>query len=187
MKRTQRYLFMLMSILVAAYLLLTRLPWAASVSLLVMIALAYLSLLIWGRDYLIARWRARRRRWPQAVERFQRFERSLLEGKSPRLLLALHPGFYTFDGLALTRQQIAQCLLNTGDLDGAVGWSRAALQRDAEYALPYANLAIVAALRQDEALAQREMSRAVRLGYSAVAAHRALRDAFARAQRASSE
>ena len=50
-----------------------------------------------------------------------------------------------------------------------------------EYAVPYVNLAVVAATRRDEAGARREMSKAVQLGYSPAGAQRILRRALDRA------
>lgn len=167
-----------MTVMVAVYLLLTRLPGEAGLALLAALALFGLVLSIWGRDFFIARHHAKRRRWTQAVERYERFEKKLLRARWPKLTVVLYLGIYSLDGVAISRNNIGQILLNAGDLDGAVRWLRAALQRDPLYAVPYVNLAVIAAMRRDEATARREMTRALQLGFSPNSAQRILRRAL---------
>jgi tetratricopeptide (TPR) repeat protein len=181
MKRTQRNLFIIMAAMVAFYSIVTRLPWQAALAVAGAALIAFFALVIWGRDYFVARRHARRREWPQAVERYQRFERKLLAAPWRRATVVLYLGIYTFDGVAIARNNIGQVYMNAEDLDQAVRWLRSALQRDPQYAAPYVNLAVIAAMRRDEANARREMSRAVQLGYSPAGAERILRRALARA------
>jgi tetratricopeptide (TPR) repeat protein len=185
MKRPQRYLFIIMTVLVAVYLLLTRLPPAAALALLVLLVLYVLVLVVWGRDLFFARRHAKRREWAKAQERFERFEKKLLRARWHRLAVVLYPSIYSLDGVAIARNNIAQVLINADDLDRAVQWLRSALQRDPFYPVPYVNLSLIAARRLDEAAARREMTRAVQLGFDPAAArrilHRALTDAESRA------
>lgn len=180
MKRPQRYLFIIMTVLVAVYLLLTRLPPAAALALLGVLALYVLAVAIWGRDLFFARRAAKRRDWEKAQARYEKLEKKLQRARWHRLTVVLYPSIYSFDGVAIMRNNIAQMLMNVGDLDRAVQWLRSALQRDPLYPVPYVNLALVAAKRRDEAGARREMTRAVQLGFDPRAAqrilHRALRD-----------
>lgn len=182
MKRPQRYLFIIMTALVAVYLLLTRLPPTAAMGLLVVLALYVLVLVVWGRDLLFARRNAKRREWAKALQRFERFEKKLVRARWHRLAVVLYPSIYSMDGVAITRNHIAQVLINVGDLDRAVQWLRSALQRDPLYAVPYVNLSLVAARRRDEANARREMTRAVQLGFDPAAAQRILHRALAAAE-----
>lgn len=178
MKRPQRYLFIIMTVMVAVYLLLTRLPGEAGLALLAALALFALVVSVWGRDHFIARHHAKRRRWTQAVERYERFEKKLLRARWPKLTVMLYLSIYSLDGVAVTRNSIGQILLNAGDLEGAVRWLRAALQRDPLYAVPYVNLSVIAAMRRDENMARREMTRAVQLGFNPNSAQRILRRAI---------
>lgn len=184
MKRPQRYLFIIMTVLVAVYLLLTRLPAAAALALLGLLLLYVLVLIVWGRDLFLARRYAKRREWAKALERYERFEKKLLRVRWSRIAVILYPSIYSVDGVAITRNNIAQVLINSGDLDRAVQWLRSALQHDPLYPVPYVNLALIAARRRDETGARRDMTRAVQLGFDPTAAqrilHRALNEADAR-------
>jgi tetratricopeptide (TPR) repeat protein len=178
MKRPQRYLFIIMTVLLAVYLLLTRLPPVAALGLLVAIVLFVLASALWGRDLLIGRRHSKKKNFAKAVERYERFERKLLAIRWPRFAIVLYPNIYSFDGIAVTRNYIAQDLVKAKDFDRAVVWLRAALQRDPYYALPYVHLAVIAATRGDAHTAKREMTRAVQLGFAPVAAERILRRAL---------
>lgn len=182
MKRPQRYLFIIMTVLAAVYLILIRLPPIVALVLLGLIVLYVLVLLVWGRDLLIARRCVKRCEWAKAQERYQRFERKLLGLRWHRLTVALYPNIYSLDGVAITRNNIAQIAVQTGDLDRAVQWLRAALQRDPMYPVPYVNLALIAAKRRDASTARREMTRAVQLGFDPAAAQRILARALNEAE-----
>jgi len=169
MKRPQRNLFIIMSVLMAVYLIATRLPFPIVAWLL------GASLLAIGRQL------TRQRKWQEAAKRYQRFETKLLAAPWRKLAIVLYFGIYTFDGVALARNNVAQSLINLGDLDGAEQWLRRALQRDPMYAVPYLNLGVVAALRGDQARAAREMGKAVQLGFNPQDAQRLLRRTLANA------
>lgn len=181
MQRPQRNLFIIMSVMMAVYLIATRLPfavvgWMLAASLVIVAALC-----IWGRDLFLGRQYTRQRKWQEALKRYQRFESKLLAAPWRSLAIILYFGIYTFDGVAIARNEVAQSLIQLGDLDGAEQWLRRALQRDPMYAMPYLNLGVVAALRGDGARAAREMGKAVKLGVNAEDAHRLLRRALASA------
>ena len=129
-KRTQRNLFIIMAAMVAFYSIVTRLPWQAALAVAGGALLGFFALAIWGRDFFVGRRHTRRREWSAAVESYQRFERKLLGARWRQLAVVLYLGIYTFDGVAVARNNIGQALMNAGDLDGAVRWLRAALQRD---------------------------------------------------------
>ena len=181
MKRPQRYFFIIMTVMVGVYLLLTRLPPLAAMVLLSVLVIFGLVLVVWGRDLLIARRHSKRRQWSQAIARYERFEKKLLATRWSRLTVALYPSIYSLDGVAIARNNIAQNFIGAEDLDQAVKWLRAALQRDPLYPVPYVNLSIIAAMRHDETLAKRDMTKAVQLGYNPTAAARILRRAIAAA------
>jgi len=181
MKRTQRNLFIIMAAMVAFYSIVTRLPWQAALAVAGAALVAFVAMGVWGRDFFIGRRLARRREWANAIERYQRFEQKLLKASWRRVTVVLYLSIYTFDGVAVARNDIAQAFMNAGDLDSAVAWLRSALQRDPQYPVPYVNLSVVAAMRRDETTARREMSKAVQLGYSPVGAQQILRRALEKA------
>lgn len=181
-KRPQRNLFIIMSVMVMVYLLAIRLPPQITAYLGAAVLAVSAVLMIWGRDLLMGRYRARQRRWREALERYQRFEAKLLAVSWSKLAVVLYLSLYSFDGVAICRNHIAQSLIHMEDLDGAEQWSRRALQRDPMYALPYLNLGVVAAMRGDKQRAAREFRRAVQLGFDPQAAERLFRRVTERAQ-----
>jgi hypothetical protein len=180
MKRTQRNLFIIMTVMVVIYLLLTRLPGPIALGMAAGLVCTALWLMLWAWDFFIARRQGTRRRWRDAAERYQKFEKKLLAARWRRITVLLYFGIYTFDGIAIVRNNIAQSLMNLDEFEAAERWLKAALERDLHYALPYVNLAAIAAIRRDSATAHRQMSRAVHLGYSPAGAQQILRRALAR-------
>lgn len=167
-----------MTVMVGIYLILIRLPPQISLWLAGCLVAFALALMLWGRDLLIARHHTKRRRWSEAAGRYESFEKKLLASPWPRFTVPLYLGIYSFDGVAIARNHIAQSLINAGDLDGAERWLRSALLRDPLYAVPYINLGVIAAMRRDKPTAEREMLKAIRLGYNPAEAQRLLRRAL---------
>ena len=180
LKRPQRNLFIIMSVLAMVYLLATRLPGEVTLYLGAAVLVVAAVLAIWARDFLVGRYRTRQRRWREAAERFQRFEVKLLAVPWGKLAVVLYLSLYSFDGVAICRNNIGQSLMNMQDLEGAEQWLRRALQRDPLYAVPYLNLGVVAALRGDKERAVREFGRAVQLGFDPHGAQRLFRQVTAR-------
>jgi len=180
LKRPQRNLFIIMSVLAMVYLLATRLPREVTLYLGAAVLVVAAVLAVWARDFLVGRYRMRQRRWREAAERYQRFEAKLLAVSWGKLAVVLYLSFYSFDGVAICRNNIGQSLMNMQDLDGAEQWLRRALQRDPLYAVPYLNLGVVAALRGDKERAVREFGRAVQLGFDPQGAQRLFRQVTAR-------
>ena len=178
MKRTQRNLFIIMAAMVAFYSIVTRLPWQAALAVAGAALAGFIALAVWGRDYFVARRHARKRQWPLAIERYQRFEQKALKAAWRRFAIVLALSVYSFDVPAIARNEIGQAYINANDLEQAATWLRSALRRDPQYAVPCVNLGVIAALRRDAAGARREMSKAVQLGYNVQAAQRLLRRAL---------
>jgi tetratricopeptide (TPR) repeat protein len=184
MTRPQRNLLLILSPVAILWPILRSAPWAVSRWIGLVLLVVLLILAVIGRDFFIGRYRLRKRAWRPAIESFKRFEHRLETSTWGALLLPLYLSTYTFDGVAVARNNIAIALMNLRQLDEAEGWLRSALRRDPLYALAYVNLGIVAALRKDEAGARRQLQRAVDLGYSATGAQLLLRRALARANEA---
>jgi hypothetical protein len=182
MKRTQRNLFVIMTVMVVMYLLLTRLPPPIALGLLCALIVVALGLWLLSLDYFIGRRHEKRRRWRQALARYEKFERKLVTARWRQVSVLLYFGIYTFDALAIVRNRLAECFIGLDDLDDAGRWLQAALERDLDNPAPYVNLAVIAALRRDRATAHRQMSRAVHLGFSPQTAQQLLHRANARAE-----
>jgi tetratricopeptide (TPR) repeat protein len=181
MRRTQRNLTIIVLTIALTYLVLIRLPWAYGLAAMTMLILAAVALAILGRDFLIGRYCMRRRQWQKALTRLQGFEKLLLRHPWSRFLTPLYASMYSFDGVAVARNNIAVAHMNLGELDEAERILRLALQRDPLYALPYLNLGMIAAMRKQEDVAEGEIRKAVRLGYSPSGAQQILRRALAAA------
>lgn len=184
MKRPQRNLLIILSSIAVIWVLLRLMPLSTGLWIAAGLLALGLILSVLGRDFLVARYRSRRRDWAKAIASYQRFEKMLLTSRLGDLLVPLYLGIYTFDGVAITRNNIAQALMNLGKLEEAEGWLRSALQRDPMYATPYINLGTIAVMRGQESHARRHFQRAVDLGYSATGAQQALAKALARANQA---
>lgn len=178
MKRTQRNLFIIMAAMVAFYSIVSRLPGIAALAVLATALIMVAVFAILAREYFASKRLMRRRQWQAAIDKLKKLEQKLLKASWKRASTLLYLNVYTFDGVALVRAQVAQCFMNLEDLDQAVRWLRSALLRDPHFAIPYVNLALIAAQRRDEATARREMSRAVQLGFSPATATQLLRRAL---------
>lgn len=166
MKRPQRYLLMMLSSAAVAWIVLRLLPIHVALALAAVIVLIALVLAVAARHLFLGRFRARRRQWARAIESYQRFEKMLLTRRLAGWLAPVHLGIYTLDGVARTRNLIAEALIPQQKFDEAEGWLRTALQRDPLYAVPYTNLGTIAALRGQDTVARRHFQKAVDLGFS---------------------
>jgi tetratricopeptide (TPR) repeat protein len=184
MTRPQRNLLLILSPPAVLWLVLRSMPWAIGRWIGVAFLAVALVLTFFARDFLIGRYRMRKRNWERAIESFQRFERRLESPTWATLLLPFYLSLYSFDGIAVARNNIAIALMNLRRLEEAEGWLRSALRRDPLYALAYVNLGTIAALRNDEPGARRELKRAVDLGFSAAGAQLLMRKALAEANQA---
>lgn len=183
MKRPQRYLLAILSAIAVFWIVLIRLPPLISLWLVVAAVVFGFGLATFARDYLAGRWAFRRRAWRDALTRFEAFEKKVLETRLGFVLIPLYTSIYSFDGVAIARNNIAQCLIKLATLDDAERWLRSSLQRDPLFPVPYANLGTIAALRGDNAGAQLAFRRAVELGFSPTAAQDMLRQARAEFER----
>jgi tetratricopeptide (TPR) repeat protein len=181
-KRPQRNLLIVLSALAVLWLVLLRLPPLISLWLAVAAVVFGFGLLVYARDFLVGRYRTGKREWRRAFESYASFEKKLLESRLSVVLLPIYMSIYSFDGVAIARNNMGQSLMNLNELDEAARWLRSALQRDPLYCVPYTNLGTIAALRGDAAAAQLEFRKAVELGFSPRGAQELLRRALAKAR-----
>jgi tetratricopeptide (TPR) repeat protein len=187
MKRPQRNLFAILSALAVLWLVLLRVPGLAALWLLVALCVFWLGLSLYARDLFIGRFRARRRQWREAIESYAKFEKQLGETGLGSVLIPIYLSIYSFDGVAIARNNIGRSLIELKEFADAEHWLRAALQRDPLFALPYTGLGTIAALRGDAKSAEREFRRAVELGFNPTAAQTLLRRALEQAEKKQEE
>lgn len=116
------------------------------------------------RGFRQARALLAQKKYDDAALELAAFERSLSERWRKRLA-GLSVGLYTNDAVAAARNTLGAVRLEQGRLEDAATHFDAALALDAQYAVPWANRAVLAALRGDRAAANEAKQRAKALGF----------------------
>ncbi len=163
--RPQRNLALSVVLLVAAVALARRLDdeqqWVLSaLGLGVVLAVGLL-----GRPYFQARDLMRQKDWERAATAMAGFEHQQTTSAWRRRLAFLYVGFHSYDGVAVARNNLGAIRLEQQRLDDAQRHFERALESDPGYAMPWANLAVVAAKRHDRAECTRCRDRARALGF----------------------
>ena len=146
-----------------------RLPFVALI-----FALAGASFVV-SRQFFAGRRHLKKKRWVEALTAFQTFEHELNASPWKRRFSFLASGIYSSDPVAIARNNVGVIHLENSKLDLAEGAFRSALERDAGYAVPHLNLAVVAAKRGDAAAVEQRLAEAQRLGLSDKKAHAKVR------------
>ena len=107
----------------------------------------------------------KQKRWEEAAICFVHFEQRLQSAKWRQMSAALFSGMYTYDGIAIARNNLGVVRLEQGRFSEAEAALRRAIERDTLYAMPYVNLAIIAALAGNATQAEQEQARAHALGF----------------------
>jgi tetratricopeptide (TPR) repeat protein len=118
-----------------------------------------------GRHLFRGRWLMKQKRWDDAAVALAAFEREQAQGGWRRALAFLFVGTFSSNGLAVAQATLGAVRLEQGRLDEAEAHLRRALEVDPDYAVPHANLALLAAMRGDAAGAQTHRARAHQLGF----------------------
>lgn len=114
--------------------------------------------------FLRARGFLQKQKYEEAATELAAFESSLSAGWK-RALASLVVGLYTSNPVAAARNTLGAVRLEQGRLDDAQTHFKAALERDALYAVPWGNLAVLAAMRGDAAGAEEARLKAALLGF----------------------
>lgn len=101
-----------------------------------------------------------------ALRHFERFLQSLRTEPWRKRLLWLAWSVYTTDAEAMTLNNVGVAHLWRGNYAESEDALREALRVDPLYPLPHLQLAIIALIRDDRDLAERELAEAARLGYT---------------------
>lgn len=123
-------------------------------------------LALWvARPFHQARSLLSKQKYEEAAAALAEFEVSITQTPWKRALAGLAVGLYTFSALAAARNTLGAVRLEQGRLDDAETHFKAALQHDAGYAVPWGNLAVLAAMRGDAPAAEESRLKAASLGF----------------------
>jgi tetratricopeptide (TPR) repeat protein len=179
MTRPRRNLVLILVFVVAALFLAPRLPdealWVSAAVGGVLIAVCVFA----GRHLFRGRSLMKQGKWDDAALELAAFEHEQAQGGWRRALAFLFVGTFSSNGLAVARATLGAARLEQGKLDEAEGHLRRALEVDPGYAVPHANLALLAAKRGDDAAAETHRAHAHRLGFRRKAFDAALKEALA--------
>ena len=119
------------------------------------------------RDLFTGRRLMDARRFAEAIPHFERFLEHIRAQPGLKKFIWLSAGIYTRDVEAMALNNLGAVRLELGELDRVEAPLRQALVLDPDYPIPYVNLAHLAVLRGDTAMAADASSAAKRLGYNA--------------------
>lgn len=121
--------------------------------------------LVVARPFHQARSLLRKQQYEEAAVSLAEFETSIAQVPWKRTLAGAAVGLYTFSAIAAARNTLGAVRLEQGRLDDAETHFKAALQHDAGYAVPWGNLAVLAAMRGDAAAAEDARLKAAAMGF----------------------
>ena len=162
------YLMVLISALAVAVIVCVYLDLGAAGTLA-----AVLLLLVPGRigayylrDLFLSRRYADTERYEKAIAAAERFLLSLDQQPWRQYFIYCFFGIYTWNTRAMLLNNIGVAEMELGRIDAAETHLSQALTLDEAYPIPYYNLAIIAAVREDHERSNRMESKARQLGYS---------------------
>lgn len=165
MTRPARNRLLVAVFMVAAFVAAPRLPnaalWGATAAAVPFVVVALWVTLPFHR----ARTLLRKKQFDAAATELAAFESALSQAPWKRAVAALAVGLYTSNALAASRNTLGAARLDQGKLDDAQTHFKAALEHDAGYAVPWGNLAVLAAMRGDAVAAEEARRRAATLGF----------------------
>jgi tetratricopeptide (TPR) repeat protein len=179
MTRPRRHLALILLFVAAAVVVAPRLPdavlWSAAAAGALLIALC----LVAGKHLFRARSLMGQAKWDDAALELAAFEQEQAAGGWRRALAWLFVGTYSSNGVAVARGTLGALRLEQGKLEEAKRHLERALEADPGYAVPHANLALLAAKQGDAAAAETHREKAHALGFRRRSFERALADALA--------
>jgi len=179
MTRPRRNLALIALFVVVAFALAPRLPDAVLTTAAALGAGLVVACGLAAKHLLAGRSLMKQGRWDDAALELAAFEQEQARGGWKKALGFLIVGAWSSDGVAVARGTLGAIRLEQGRLDEAEAHLKRALEQDAGYAIPHANLALVAARRGDAAAAEAHRARAHALGFRRRAFEKALADALA--------
>ncbi|HEU4882160.1 MAG TPA: hypothetical protein VFT45_07945 [Longimicrobium sp.] len=118
------------------------------------------------RDFFRGRRLFAEGKFEESIPHFERFLARVRRRPALRHLIWLQWTVYTADIEAMTLNNLGAARMQTGDMDAAERDLNEALRVDPRYGVAVYNLHVIATTRGDEALAERLLADAHRLGYT---------------------
>lgn len=178
MTRPRRHLALILLFVAAAVVVAPRLPdvalWSATAAGALLIAVCFVA----GRHLFRARSLMGQAKWDDAALELAAFEQEQAAGGWRRALAVLFVGTFSSNGVAVARGTLGALRLEQGQLDEAKRHLERALEADPGYAVPHANLALLAAKQGDAAGAETHRAKAHALGFRRRSFDQALADAL---------
>lgn len=164
MTRPTRNRLLAVVLVVVTVLVLRRMPdeatWAVGG-----VGAAFMALALWvTAPFRRARRLLTEKKFDEAASELAAFELSLTETWRKRLA-AFAVGLYTSNAVAASRSTLGAVRLEQGRLDDAATHFDAAIALDPLYAVPWANRAVLAAMKGDQAAAMEAKDKARALGF----------------------
>ena len=113
-------------------------------------------------------------RYENGIAASERFLRSLDQQPWRQHFIYCFFGIYTWNTRAMALNNLGAAEMELGRIDAAETHLGQALTLDEAYPIPYYNLAVIAAVREDHELSDRMMSKARQLGFSRSAIDQAI-------------
>jgi tetratricopeptide (TPR) repeat protein len=183
-KRPQRNILLFVTTVVGYFLINDYLSSMVKLTLGTALVIFGCLLAILCKDFLIARSKTKKHDWEGAIEHYNKFERSLEYYQQHGINLPIFMSIYTYNGIALTNNNRAQCYMNVHRTQDAKNNLEFAVRLDKLYATPHINLAILAAQKGNESSAMKELEIARELGYKVEGSQRLIRTYLAKVNEA---
>lgn len=178
MKRPDRQKLLYIAILAALGLACAGVVTALQFTPLAVICVA-VALLIPGRlnavafrSFYLGRKAMGDQRFSDAIQLFGQFRRDIRKAPWKKQFIWCAWPIYTLDVEAMTSNNLGAANLELGRWDEAERHLGEALERDSGYSIPHFNLAVLAKLRGEEALANEHAAESARLGFRGSASDR---------------
>lgn len=124
------------------------------------------------RSFYLGRKAMGDQRFSDAIQLFEQFRRDIRKAPWKKRFIWFAWPIYTLDVEAMTLNNLGAANLELGRWDEAERYFGEALERDSCYSIPHFNLAVLAKLRREEALASEHAVESSRLGFRGSASDR---------------
>lgn len=117
------------------------------------------------KTFNVARKLQRLKRYDEAITMFLTYLKEVKDHPEKEKTTLLNFGVYTHSTVAMSYNNIGACCIEMGYFSKAVESLQRAVEVDADYAIPYYNLSIIATLRGEDELVSRYIEKLYSLGY----------------------
>ena len=161
------YFIVLLLVLIIFSYLMTNFHWELYQLMLIAVVFLIPGRLVkyYWRDFFKGRKCLQKGDFDEAMQRFQLFIKEVHESPWIKWLMFFSYGLYSFKVEAVAQAYLAKCHIHKKELDQAESYLNKALEADKKYSVAFFNLAVVYALKNDEASSRRYFDLARENGY----------------------